>query len=78
LACASLRLRVFDLMELPDLVPRLKLRLNQPRWPAVEIAVEGDTLSCKADTWDPLLRVRIEDAISELFGSAWRDSVEWM
>jgi hypothetical protein len=77
LASACLRIQTIKPIERPQLARLLKLRMNRPRWPAVDITIAGDTLSCRATTWEPLLRVRVEDALEEVLGSLWRDTIEW-
>jgi hypothetical protein len=75
---ARLRLPVLNGAELPGIGPGLSRRLNRPGWPAVRIETVGDTLVCTADTWEPILRARVEDAVDELLGSIWRESIQWV
>jgi hypothetical protein len=72
-----LSLRAADGAVADDLAPRLRQRLNQPCWPPVTVATSQEDLSCSAETWEPILRVRIEDALVELLGPTWEDIVTW-
>jgi len=45
--------------------------LNRPGCPAVAFAQADRTLSCNADTWEPVLRARIEDALDAVIGGLW-------
>lgn len=53
-------------------------RLNLPHWPAVDIIASGTVISCRSLTWEPLLRVRIEEAIEAWLGHRWPESVEFI
>jgi hypothetical protein len=75
LRSAFLHLEIIDRIEPGELKQGLAQRVNRPRWPVVEITIAGSTLSCGANTWEPLLRVRVEDALEEILGSLWRDTV---
>jgi hypothetical protein len=72
-----LNLRAADRLVAKDLAPRLRHRLNQPRWPPVTVATTHENLCCSAEIWEPILRVRIEDALVELLGPTWEDTVMW-
>lgn len=50
-------------------------RLNLPNWPAVDIVASGAVISCRSLTWEPLLAVRIEEAIEAWLGHRWTESV---
>jgi hypothetical protein len=72
------RIRTFDQIRTRELAFELTDRLNRPSWPRVDIAVTDDILACRATTWEPLLRVRIEEALDDLLGVVWRDSLHWV
>jgi hypothetical protein len=59
------------------LVATLTRRLNGRAEPPVSVTAEDDLVSFRADTWQPLLLARVEDALDELLGSAWRCAFSW-
>jgi hypothetical protein len=75
---ASVWLSVSDTLEVEQLAANLLAQLNQPRWPPVEIAISDRRIACQAETWEPILRVRIEDALDVLLTGLWRDNVGWV
>lgn len=50
-------------------------RLNLPNWPAVDIIASGTVISCRSQTWEPLLRVRIEEAVEAWLGHRWSETI---
>jgi hypothetical protein len=78
LSGATLRLRIEDQVQDGELVTELTRRVNSPRWPTVEVTTAGTTISCRSQTWEPLLRVRLEDAFEDWLGHLWRDSVQFL
>jgi hypothetical protein len=75
---ASLRLQVHDAVDAGQLVARLTRTVNSPGWPFVDVYVSGDRLSFAAETWEPVLRVRIEDALEHVLGVRWREHAQWV
>jgi hypothetical protein len=75
LPSAFLHLKIIDRIAPRELKQALAQHVNRPWWPVVEIRIAGSTLSCGANTWEPLLRVRVEDALEEILGLLWRDTV---
>jgi hypothetical protein len=74
---AELRLQLLSSGEESHLATDLRQRLNRPGSPTVEVTIAGVTVSCIAATWEPLLRVRVEMALEEIFGNVWRELVRW-
>jgi hypothetical protein len=77
LPAAQLRLQLLGEAEESRLAADLRARLNQPGWPGVEVTLAGPMVNCIASTWEPLLRVRIEEALEEILGGRWRERVRW-
>jgi hypothetical protein len=61
----------------PQIARELKRRVNRSRWPTVDVTLHATTLHCRADIWEPILRIRIEEALGQLLRSAWPDVVSW-
>jgi hypothetical protein len=74
---ASLQLHLEDVADLSGLVAGLVRALNAPTWARVEVSTENSAVSFACDTWEPLLRVRVEDALEDLLGSAWPELARW-
>lgn len=74
---ATVRLRAWRANGLDDAATWLSNRLNGPREANVDISVEDDVISITADTWEPILRVRVEDALDAELGWLWRDHFVW-
>ena len=75
---ASVRLQLEDVADPTGLAAGLVRALNAPPDLArVKISPEDSAVSFACDTWEPLLRVRVEDALEELLGSAWRELAHW-
>jgi hypothetical protein len=72
---AAVRVDLEDLIDVSGLVANLGRALNAPSSARVEISTEGSVVYFACDTWEPLLRVRIEDALEALLGSTWRELV---
>lgn len=53
-------------------------RLNLPHWPPVDIVARGPAITCRSLTWEPLLRVRIEEAIESWLGPRWPERVAFV
>jgi len=54
------------------LAPRLERRLNRQHEPPVVVTIADDFVCFHSQTWQPILLARVEDALDELVGSAWR------
>ena len=52
--------------------------LNAPAWPSVAISASGPSLSFAADAWEPLLRVRVEEALEQILGDPWQHLARWL
>jgi hypothetical protein len=74
---ASVRLELDGVIDPPDLVEDLGRILNGPTWTVVEIITSPGTLCFAAETWEPILRVRVEDALEEILGGLWRELAHW-
>jgi hypothetical protein len=46
--------------------------LNRPGSPEVDITATERSLTFDCRTWEPILVTRVEDAMDELLGNAWR------
>jgi hypothetical protein len=64
----SLRLQLDGRVDASGVVGGLAQTLNAPAWPSVDISAAGQSLSFAADTWEPLLRVRVEEALEQILG----------
>jgi hypothetical protein len=78
LSGALLRLRMHDHVDASRVATELACRLNAPRWPIVEVTATETTISCSSQTWEPLLRVRVEDAVEQWLGHLWRDNIQFL
>jgi hypothetical protein len=65
-------------VDLLDLIARLERTVNQPRWPRVRMRAHGNRLSFVAETWEPILRVRIESGLEQVLGVGWNDQARWL
>ena len=74
---ASARLELYGVIDVKCLVEDLVRVLNRPEWTPVEISTSAEGLCFAADTWEPILRVRVEDALEEIFGALWRELADW-
>jgi hypothetical protein len=74
----ALRLHVDARVDAPRLVAGLAQTLNAPAWPSVAISAFGPSLSFVADTWEPLLRVRVEEALEQILGVRWQHLARWL
>jgi hypothetical protein len=74
---ATVRLQAWRANGIDDAARWLSNRLNGPREATVDISVEDDVISITADTWEPILRVRVEDALDAELGWLWRDHFVW-
>lgn len=61
-----------------SLLAQLETRLNRSSAPLVEVTPAADAISFHACTWQPLLLARVEDAMDEVFGPAWRSELSWL
>jgi hypothetical protein len=68
-----LHLLATEPVELAHLARCLDLALNRPGNPSVDVVAGADVLTFTADTWEPILRSRVEDALDDLVGRGWRD-----
>jgi len=75
---ASLRLQLDRIIDAPGVITSLTRTLNAPAWPPVQVSGHGHKLSFAAETWEPLLRVRVEEALEETFEGPWRDLARWL
>lgn len=73
----ALSLKAVETADVQTLVTTLTQRLNRVAEPPVLVTVDDDLVSFRADTWQPLLLARVEDALDELIGSAWRCGFSW-
>ena len=74
---AVLNLKPVDTPDLRPLVTGLKRRLNRRAEPPVSVTVINDLVCFQAETWQPILLARVEEALDELIGSAWRCGFIW-
>jgi hypothetical protein len=74
---SQLRLKILDRHDVPGIARELGAQVNGPGWPEVGIMVDNRVVLCNADTWEPLLRVRVEEALEVLLGMRWREAVQW-
>jgi hypothetical protein len=65
-------LRTLAVLEIAALVPRLTQRLKRRREPPIVVSVGEGGIWFHAETWQPILLARIEEALDELIGTAWR------
>jgi hypothetical protein len=65
-------LRALGLADFATLIPGLNGRLNRPAEPPVSMTLVDGVLAFRAETWQPILLARVEDALDELLGSEWR------
>jgi hypothetical protein len=74
---SALSLKAVESANVQALVATLTPRLNGSSEPLVSISAEDDLVSFRADTWQPLLLARVEDALDELLGPTWRCAFSW-
>jgi hypothetical protein len=74
---SALSLKSLETADVQALVSTLTGRLNRLAEPPVLVTVDHDVVRFQADTWQPLLLARVEDALDELIGSAWRGGFSW-
>ena len=74
---STVRLQAWRANEIDDAATWLSNRLNGPRELNVDVSVEGGVISITADAWEPILRVRVEDALDAELGWLWRDHFVW-
>lgn len=74
---SALALKAVETANVQMLVTTLTRRLNRLTEPPVAVTADNDIVSFQADTWQPLLLARVEDALDELVGSAWRCGFSW-
>lgn len=74
-SAALVRLEVLEPAETSRAAFELAGRLNRPHWPAVDIIANETVISCRSQTWEPLLRARIEEAIEAWLGHRWPESI---
>jgi hypothetical protein len=43
----------------------------------VDIFTSANALWFAAETWEPILRVRVEDALEKIHGGSWRELAHW-
>jgi len=69
---AVLSLKAVETADMQALVTGLKRRLNLCADPPVSVSLLNNLVCFRADTWQPILLARVEDALDELIGTAWR------
>jgi hypothetical protein len=74
---SDLSLKSVETVNVQALVSTLRRRLNRLAEPPVSVTVDNDLVRFQAETWQPLLLARVEDALDELIGSAWRCGFCW-
>ena len=74
---SALSLKAVETARVPALVTTLTGRLNSRAQPPVSVRADNDLVCFQADTWQPLLLARVEDALDEEIGSAWRCGFSW-
>lgn len=72
-----LSLKAVETANAQALVGTLTGRLNARAEPPVSVTASDDLVCFQADTWQPILLARVEDALDELIGSAWRCGFTW-
>jgi hypothetical protein len=77
LPVSALSLKAIETGSVQALASTLPGRLNRRAEPPVAVTADSDTVCFEADTWQPLLLARVEDALDELVGSAWRCAFSW-
>jgi hypothetical protein len=77
LLVSALSLKAVETANVQALIATLTRRLNRLAEPPVSVRVDNDLVCFQADTWQPLLLARVEDALDELIGSAWRCGFSW-
>jgi hypothetical protein len=75
---ASVRLQLASAIDVAAVADALLGALNPPGWPLVEVFASGDHVAFAADTWEPLLRARVEEALEQVLGNPWRDLAQWL
>ena len=74
---ALIHLHAAEHADMVVLLRRLNSQLNRSPGPPV-LVTEADGLICfRAQTWQPILRARVEDALEELIGSTWSCGFRW-
>jgi len=71
-APAVVRLQAAGPVDIEILVPELERRLNRRGEPPVLITAVDELVYFHAQTWQPILLARVEDALDELIGTASR------
>lgn len=74
---SALSLKAVEVTNVQALVTGLTRRLNGQAEPPVSVTAENGMVCFRADTWQPLLLARVEDALDELIGSSWRCGFSW-
>jgi hypothetical protein len=69
---ATIRLRATEPSHLETLGSELARLLNRPGEPAVVVEAAEDVLTFESPTWGPILKARVDDAMDDLLGTAWR------
>ena len=77
-AAALVRLEAGGSAEASRTAFELAGRLNLQNWPAVDITASGAVISCRSQAWEPLLRVRIEEAMEAWLGHRWPERVGFL
>lgn len=57
--------------------PGREQELNRAGHPPVELNVAWDVVSFRAETWQPIVRVRVEDAFDARLGWTSHDHFAW-
>ncbi len=74
---SALTLKAIGPANVQALATTLAGRLNRLAEPAVAVTADSDTVRFQAETWQPLLLARVEDALDDLVGSTWRCAFSW-
>ena len=74
---SAVSLKAVEVTNLQAVVTTLTRRLNGDAEPPVSVTADYDVVCFQANTWQPLLLARVEDALDELIGSAWRCGFSW-
>jgi hypothetical protein len=69
---SAVLLRASEPSDIGVLLPALRRQLNRPAESAVLVTEVGERVCFRAQTWQPILRARVEEALDEVAGPTWR------
>jgi hypothetical protein len=74
---ALIRLHAAKHTDMVILLRRLNSQLNRSPGPPVLVTAVDGLICFRAETWQPILRARVEEALDELIGSTWSCGFRW-